>query len=126
MPQEPFPAALDHTFTPPVTVEKATPDPMRALLDDEDEETDPDYPGIPFFPNNLTQPTFFPLMIGEEGRKEVAKYIYYRKHYQECVGTMGKGQPSYVTQVFLRTVYSNRLPQTVTDNQIDLFHPHDP
>ncbi|KAH9159246.1 hypothetical protein EDB89DRAFT_2084197 [Lactarius sanguifluus] len=103
----------------------AVPDRRYALLDDEEEDKSGE-PGIPYFLNDPTSPRFHLLMIGEPGKKEVARYIYYRKDYQEVVGTMGKGEPCYVTSIYLRTVQANQLPQHVTDQQVDLFHPHDP
>ncbi|KAH8999943.1 hypothetical protein EDB86DRAFT_3075213 [Lactarius hatsudake] len=42
------------------------------------------------------------------------------------VGTMGKGHPCYASQVFLNEVYTGQLAQHITDNQLNMFHPHDP
>ncbi|KAH9163872.1 hypothetical protein EDB89DRAFT_2078445 [Lactarius sanguifluus] len=103
LPLPPFPPGINHVFTPIPTVEPAVPDPRYALLDDEDPDTSGE-PGIPYFLNNPTSPHFHLLMIGEPGKKEVARYIYYCKDYQEVVGTMGKGEPCYIMSVYLRTI----------------------
>jgi hypothetical protein len=39
---------------------------------------------------------------------------------------MGKGEPCYVTQVFLHTMFTDQLPHHIMDNQLNMFHPHDP
>ncbi|KAH8989831.1 hypothetical protein EDB92DRAFT_1947048 [Lactarius akahatsu] len=66
IPIPPFPAELDHTFTPDPQTRRVKPDPTLALLDDEDDKEDED-PGIPFFRNDPDAPTFFPLLVGEAG-----------------------------------------------------------
>jgi len=90
------------------------------------EDHDPIDPGIPFFPNTPDKPTYFPLMIGDGHDKTVANYIYYRKNYQEVIGTMGQGQPCYGCSVYLNPGYTGEMPKHITDKMIDMFHPHDP
>ncbi|KAH8994392.1 hypothetical protein EDB86DRAFT_3078250 [Lactarius hatsudake] len=126
IPIPPFPARMDHTFTPIPQTRVVEPDPALTLLDDEEDKENSN-PGIPFFLNNPASPTFFPLLVGEMGTvKQTARYIYYRHDYQEVVRTMGKGHPCYASQVFLNEVYTGQLAQHITDNQLNMFHPHDP
>ncbi|KAH8976662.1 hypothetical protein EDB86DRAFT_3095089 [Lactarius hatsudake] len=126
IPVAPFPAGMDHTFTPIPQTHVVEPDPALALLDNEEDKENSD-PSIPFFVNDPALPTFFPLLVGETGTvKQTARYIYYRHNYQEVVGTMGKGHPCYASQVFLNEVYTGQLAQHITDNQLNMFHPHDP
>ncbi|KAH8992324.1 hypothetical protein EDB86DRAFT_3079304 [Lactarius hatsudake] len=126
IPVPPFPAGMDHTFTPVPQTRIVEPDPALALLDDEEDKENSD-PGIPFFLNDPTAPTFFPLQVRETGTtKQTARYIYYRHNYQEVIGTMGRGHPCYASQVFLNEVYTGQLAQHITDNQLNMFHPHDP
>ncbi|KAH9043918.1 hypothetical protein EDB85DRAFT_2138613 [Lactarius pseudohatsudake] len=136
-PQTLFPTR-DEILAPPSDMHLLPPNPRLALLDNNDpidynrvapveaDDHDPNDPGIPFFPNTPDQPTYFPLLIGDGPEKEVAKYIYYQKDYQEVIGTMARGQPCYGCSVYLAPRYTREMPQHITDNMVNMFHPHDP
>ncbi|KAH9014781.1 hypothetical protein EDB85DRAFT_2157155 [Lactarius pseudohatsudake] len=137
-PDAPFPTAQGYTLTPLSSPKPAPPDPRLALFDDEEpidydrvaptegDDVDPKDPGVPFFPNDPSSPTHFTLMIPTDTGRQLAPYIYYRKNYTECVGTMGKGQPCYICPIFLRSPNFNHEARPITDGQLLIFHPHDP
>ncbi len=98
-------------------------------VDDENENEDPNDPGLPFFPNNPTSTRYYPLYIhlddpSPDGPARVlAKYIFYCKKGQEVVGCMGKGEPWYGDSVYLVTHPPTRCAVPMTMTQVDMFHP---
>ncbi len=91
-------------------------------MDQDKENEDPNYPGLPFFPNNLTSTHYYPLYIQLDNPSPdrpawvLAKYIFYRKKGQEVAGCMGKGEPWYGDLVYLVAHPSTRctVPMTTT------------
>ncbi|KAH8983324.1 hypothetical protein EDB86DRAFT_3085439 [Lactarius hatsudake] len=83
---------MDYTFTPVPRAQVVEPDPALALLDDEEDKENSD-PSIPFFLNDPTSPTFFPLLVRETGTtKQTAWYIYYPEmEVRNCEQTENTG-----------------------------------